>query len=680
MHDKQPMVLERIKEVATNLAHVLEISGASSTINRFLDCLQVDESGNSTTRSIVSTIGLPFEFSFSGKDDQPAIRLLVELTEPGDTMVNRCFRAIEGAAALADTFRVGGGEETLSSIVSDLLPTGEYMARLQWAAATWFAIRVDSHSTAFRIYVNLQWRQWGHRYQRIKDFLERTGEYESSRTVNRIATLFSGWGMPVGVSLSALPENGIKLARIHFNPGKLPIQRLADLLLYAGVPQSVREVIDFFDIFQLIDTKFAANALLISVGLRNGEISSVKFDVHLFPLTITGRAARDVWCRAEALFGEVRNYTRVKNIFEQDDSKSRIQYIGLTLGRQTSPYLNIYLSPPKIVEDARCLENDSMRTVSHLSAIASGLAFIKFQQSADGTFPADMRSKLDADQRVSPGSSAIYLSSVICRELTISRKALAEHTSLQFSDYTAPSGTIASYESLADCPFGTSVLAMICTCHMQSGRRLPERILDRLLGALAPNGGFRETTADSDEQPDIATTLHTVNALSASTVVWDYRSTADYLRGWLRGQVSLERTRSYSELYPLYLLSMSEVVNKWLGESVPNFISERLSTLRREDGCWGAAGPEALDTSLAVLCQARLGTPITRNLEVAQALMACQLADGGWCWSPLISDGAGTWVGSRALTTTVAVCAIEYAVNLESVAWAKTGRTGRVSC
>jgi hypothetical protein len=85
---------------------------------------------------------------------------------------------------------------------------------------------------------------------------------------------------------------------------------------------------------------------------------------------------------------------------------------------------------------------------------------------------------------------------------------------------------------------------------------------------------------------------------------------------------------------------------------------DRTLALRRNDGSWGRELPDSLETSLAVVTLDLLGAAIPDRAATRRLLLNCQLDDGGWGWSPLYSDGNGTWYGQRAITTLFAVRAL----------------------
>jgi hypothetical protein len=63
------------------------------------------------------------------------------------------------------------------------------------------------------------------------------------------------------------------------------------------------------------------------------------------------------------------------------------------------------------------------------------------------------------------------------------------------------------------------------------------------------------------------------------------------------------------------------------------------------------ASRDSLNTALAILVLDRLGFPISHRSSVERFFLESQFKDGGWGWSPLYSDGSGTWFGHREITT-----------------------------
>ncbi|MGW4381415.1 hypothetical protein [Kitasatospora sp. NPDC004531] len=176
-------------------------------------------------------------------------------------------------------------------------------------------------------------------------------------------------------------------------------------------------------------------------------------------------------------------------------------------------------------------------------------------------------------------------------------------------------------------------------------------------GGLAWAGGQWSGRADP------TATLSAVGGLAAvPSVEADRGATRDFLRSWLFDSDLPACAAGCQSVLPLYLASRAAVLRQWDGPAAARRLRSAVLDRRRDDGMWGAAGPEALETGLAVLALGALGGAAAGPADarrVARALAEMRYPDGAWCWAPLVCDGHRTWFGHRAATTAVVLRALD---------------------
>jgi hypothetical protein len=166
----------------------------------------------------------------------------------------------------------------------------------------------------------------------------------------------------------------------------------------------------------------------------------------------------------------------------------------------------------------------------------------------------------------------------------------------------------------------------------------------RIMALANPDGGFRTFIGEGGEGQPLhpAVTLNVAFAFDRARIAWPRAATDQYLAQWLR-------RRDFPAC-------------EWMGSpvlDVADRLAGRVMELRRADGTWGGELPDSFDTALAVVTLDRLGVRISGGTRLEQFFLKTQFDDGGWGWSPLYSDGSGTWFGHRAITTAFVVRAME---------------------
>ena len=186
-------------------------------------------------------------------------------------------------------------------------------------------------------------------------------------------------------------------------------------------------------------------------------------------------------------------------------------------------------------------------------------------------------------------------------------------------------------------------------------------VLQRVMATADPDGGFRTFIGDPGEnQPSHpAVTVNITYALDQAKAGWSPVDSDRYLQQWLQQPGFPTCAWIGSHLFPIFLFRRATGLIERLGASARKRMVARVLEMQRADGSWGSSLPDGLDTALAVLTLDLLGAHVANRGTLRRLLLTLQLDDGGWGWSPLYSDGSGTWFGHRAITTMFAIGALE---------------------
>jgi len=610
--------------------------------------------------SMVADSPMPFEFSVSGRDSEPTLRLLTEACVPGEALVSRCIGGVKTLGNVLREFHfLDGRVGQIERALAHLFPGGEEFAGLRWPFGILTAMRLDQKSVRFRCYCNLQWRQWGHRLIRIQRSLEALGLSEAANCVPQLAPLLSEWSAPVGVSFDFVPH-GIRPARIHFSVSDLPVRKMLRLLYVLRLEEQAKAIFDFVEVFDSCWYKSKAHPLLLSVGVGSPLAEgSVKCDLTLRDLPLTQKERHEALEFCQRRFGSIPTFNHVKHLVEGPTSQWNFQYLGLTLGHESSPYLNAYYGLH------RERDGTSERTVCCTSyptdkdSILHGLEFLGRYPHVNGAIPMEAFGLPGEARRIPDQWPDIYMTCLVVQELLRFGLDSAERTIVQGTAFIQQWSERGLCRYLPDYPYDSDDSAMAAITLSELGLKPDGNVFLELRKAQGPDGGFHTFWTLPDQFSHPAVSLNVVSALDRDEQTWDCPRARRFLMDWLSSEEFPRCPWFYSEAFPLYLAARTDVVWRWLGASLKTRLSDCLGRHRRADGLWGASGPEVLDTALAVLCLARLGNELEGALEVRQYLRDSQMSDGGWCWAPLYSDSAGTWFGSRVVTTVFAIRALK---------------------
>jgi hypothetical protein len=186
-------------------------------------------------------------------------------------------------------------------------------------------------------------------------------------------------------------------------------------------------------------------------------------------------------------------------------------------------------------------------------------------------------------------------------------------------------------------------------------------IFKELMETANSDGGFPTFIGEQmhHQLSHPAVTLNVAFALDRANIDWPSSDTDRYLGRWLTQPNFPDCEWIGSRLFPIFLFARSAYLLKRLGPQVKKQLISIIIRMQRTDGAWGESLPDGLDIALAVVSLDLLGAKIPRPELIRHLLFTLQIDDGGWGWSPLYSDGSGTWFGHRAITTVLVVRALE---------------------
>lgn len=593
--------------------------------------------------SDVAPGALPIEISFS-QANASELRLLIEPCLPGEGILARTVMGIAGVGSAAGIF-----PEELAhcaqQLVRRLLPDSEMVAHVNWRSSVWLALRTTGERPAVRIYVNGQFGEARERWRHMGRAFAACG-LEWNEALERVRLAVGDLLEPIGLCFD-VSSSGLAPARIHGVTEKLSPFWLLQLLAATGDEAAVEDAADFLDLFGLLERRGPC-PILVSVGLEKDGTGSLKIDVDLPNLEPEIEARRNAryLAKAEARFGKIAGFHAVSRLFDGADPR----YIGITL-RSPVPFLNVYFPGGPVTggDELPC----------ETQAFEKARAFVHAQIDRSGALPMDAR-RTDVVRSLPEAWPDLYMTCLLIKEhspvLCLECKLLQRARS-----YVRAARAGWAWRYLPDLPLDLDDTAIAWAALDPADRGIDTEVVDRVMALANPDGGFRTFIGDGGEnQPSHpAVTLNVAFALDEAEVSWPHAATDRYLNQWLQQSDFPACEWMGSRLFPIYLFARVASVLERLGPSAAERLAARVEELRRADGTWGRELPDSLDTALAVVALDRCGSPISGSASLLRFFLKSQFDDGGWGWSPLYSDGSGTWFGQRAITTTFAIRAME---------------------
>jgi hypothetical protein len=598
-------------------------------------------------RSVCSDVApgaWPIELSFS-QANGAELRLLTEPCLPGEGIVARTVMGVAAVGGVAEVFSAELAQRA-QDLVRRLLPDSEKIAHLNWRSSVWLALRTTGERSAVRIYVNVQFSNARDRWRRIERALAACGLEESAAALLAVRRAAGHLLEPIGLCFDVRPS-GLAPARVHGVTGKISPFWLLGLLQATGNEAAAGDAADFLDLFGLLERRGAC-PILVSLGLGRDDVGSVKIDVdlpNLEPNVETRRSARHL-AKAEARFGEIAGYHAASGAFNGSDPR----YIGITI-TPARRFLNVYFPGSPVPGEAELPSGEQI--------FEKARAFVHAQMERSGALLMDARSPL-SPRGVPEEWRDVYMTCLLIQErspvLCLGRKILERARS-----YVRDSREGWSWRYLPDLPCDLDDTAMAWAALLPQDRRISGEVVERVLAMANTDGGFPTFIGqDGQDQPSHpAVSLNVAFALDQADIRWPCAATDQYLKGWLQQAEFPACEWMGSTLFPIYLFARATQVLERLGDFAKERLGTRVVEMRRADGTWGGELSDSLDTALAILILDRLGYPIPRPEAPDRFLLESQFDDGGWGWSPLYSDGSGTWFGQRAITTAFAVRALD---------------------
>jgi hypothetical protein len=599
--------------------------------------------GQPNAYSDVAPGPLPLELSFV-QAGAAELRLLTESCVPGESIL---ARTILGIAAVHDVIAAFFSPELAQraqDLVRSLLPDAEEIPGLNWHSSVWLALRTNGGQPTVRIYVNAQFRDAEDRWLRLGRALSACGLKESKNALKRLRAVAAGLVEPIGLCFD-VGRCGLVPARVHCVTSKISPSWLLQLLAATDNEVAVEDAADFLDLFGLLEYQGEC-PILVSLGLGTSDVGSLKIDVDV-PSLRTGAAGRadSYLADAEARFGEIDTYDSVGWAI----NNAQPRYIGLTITPAVR-YLNVYFPcsfPPP--EDRPQTED---------AATDSARVFVHAQLESTGALHMDARSSGTA-RAVPPKWADLYMT---CLLLQVHSPALRLGAGVL---ERARSFVLATREDwfcryLPDLPGDLDDTAMAWIALGPAGGGL-DNAVEQVMANANPDGGFRTFIGGPGQnQPSHpAVTLNLTLALDQAGINWPRAASDQYLHRWLE-QPDFPACRWMgSRLFPIFLFARATCLLERLGAAARERLVTTLIEMQRADGSWGSSLPDGFDTALAVITLDMLGADVPDGDMLKSLLLSFQLDDGGWGWSPLYSDGSGTWFGHRAITTAFAVRALE---------------------
>lgn len=599
--------------------------------------------GRPNAYSDVAPGPLPLELSFT-QAGTAELRLLTEPCVPGESILARTVLGITAVHDVIAAFFSSELAQQAQDLIRSLLPDGEEIPRLNWHSSVWLALRTAGGLPSVRIYVNAQFRDAEDRWLRLGRALSACGLKESRDAMKRLREATAELVEPIGLCFDVRPS-GLAPARVHCVTSKISPSWLLRLLAATDNEVAIEDAADFLDLFGLLEYQGEC-PILVSLGLGKSDVGSLKIDVDV-PSLIWGDASRcaSYLANMEARFGEITAYHSVGWAI----NNAQPRYIGITI-TPTVRFLNVYFpcSFPSSQDRPQTLD----------AAIKMARVFVHSQLESTGTLHMDARSSGTA-RPVPPGWTDLYMTCLLLQEhspaIRLESSVLERVRSLVLltkEDWF--------WRYLPDLPgdLDDTAMAWITLGRTDGGL---DNAIEQVIANANPDGGFRTFIGDSGQnQPSHpAVTLNVTLAFERAGINWPYTASDQYLQRWLKQPDFPACPWMGSRLFPIFLFARATGLLERLGPAARERMVTTIIDMQRADGSWGSSLPDGLDTALAVITLDMLGADVPAREVLQPLLLSFQLDDGGWGWSPLYSDGSGTWFGHRVITTVFAVRALE---------------------
>jgi hypothetical protein len=626
------------------LAGGLNVSAAAPEALAFMRCCRVavgPEGG--FAHSDVSPGSLPIEFSFS-QAREAVLRVLVEPCLPGEGILARTVLGLEAVgeatAALLTPELAGQAQE----FVRRLLPEDEAIAGLSWRSSIWLALRTTGSSSAIRIYVNAQFSGDSNRWRRMDAALSACGLTEARAALTRVRVSVADLVHPIGLCFD-LTAAGLVPARVHCVTDRISPFWLLRLLAETENQIAFEDLADFLDIFGLLERRGDC-PILVSLGLEQNEAGSLKIDVDL-PSARYNAEARRMACyltKVEERFGAIAGYRAVSHIFEGVEPR----YVGMSVAG-TSRIVNAYFpGPPALPGEA---------PASPANPVEMEADFVRAQLAAGDGLAMDARS-IGTVRAIPLGWRDVYMTSLLIQEASPAFP-LEAGVLERARSYVRAARDGWGWRYLPDLPTDLDDTSMAWAALGSTDPDISRELAEQVTAMTNRDGGFPTFIGGVPQPSHQAVTLNVTFAMDRANICPTRDATDQYLAKWLRQPEFPSCEWIGARMFPVFLFARAAGLLERLGAWARQRLVTLIMGLRRADGSWGLGLPDSLETALAVLSLALLRVSVADKPDLARLLLDLQFGDGGWGWSPLYSDGSGTWFGHRAVTTMFAVRALD---------------------
>ncbi len=288
-----------------------------------------------TSYSDVAPGSVPIEISFS-QACANELRLLVEPCLPGEGILARTIMGLEAIRDVTTEFFSSEIVQQSYDLTCNLLPDGEEIAHLNWRSSVWLALRAADGPPTLRIYVNAHLRDADDRWFRIRRALTSCRFNEYIKVLDRMYGKVDKLIEPIGFSFD-IRHSGVTPARLHCVTNNISPYWMLSLLTAANLEDAIEDAADFMDLFGLLEYQGKC-PILVSFGLEQGEVGSVKIDVDLLNVKLHDpNNQTQQLTNAEARFGKISGYHNTSEAL----GNTLPRYIGLTIAKNVR-YLNVY--------------------------------------------------------------------------------------------------------------------------------------------------------------------------------------------------------------------------------------------------------------------------------------------------------------------------------------------------
>lgn len=638
----------------------------------FYAALGFGDMRTSSLRTSISRTGLPVEVSFTTDVNDSALRILCECVTPGCSVIERCHLGLAAVRNLIRSFHLEVDGDAFVAALSKLFPPAIELGETGWSVVLWISLRTDGKEKhAFRLYVNLNNRPNRERFQRVHSFLR---SIERHDVADRIVGWYEDtrlWAQLIGVSVD-FGKDYVAASRLHFHPGHLPVRQLTRILTRCQAAEQRERCIRFLELAGVFP-EVPHNALLLSVSLGD-DAPTLKLDVTWADLACDAVRADKALTDIEETFEAPRLFTGRRRRF---GDSCEMRYVSLTVRPRKKPLLSAYCaaSPSRTLKKRSAARPDENVSSCTREAVQSGLGYLESAVSRRGLLA--MQSRASTFEATPPPHDwgDIYASCLVCQQLPFLAALDAprvQHLSCQLLHGIEQACEGDEWRYLPSLPADADDSAMALVTLLRAGRAVAVGAARKLAACQSSNGGFFTFYGVDGQEENPAVSLNATHALwllsrrsdrglSACNggLPWDATRATDYLLGWARSAEFPRCSWSYSALLPLFLMQRNPMVGNATPRSwMKATVRKEVKKLQGKEGLWGRSEPEVLETALAaVLLSDTKGSRQDRGRERA-FLRTTQMADGGWCWAPLFSDGQDTWFGHRAVTTALALRAL----------------------